>query len=238
MLKNKYWVPTMVGLCTLLSSNANAGFILDTFNDGDSLYSLSSVVGTTFDNASIDPNNIFGWTGANLLFDNNNEGSYHFSFTYLGSESNHQTNKFFELQSPILGGTLLSEKDAVGTTVDFAFNHQDYSAVPFGFVRCTRRYCSNIALNGFNDEGEPNFFFGFEGPNEQSLDFSTAYLFYNDGGAGVDADFDDFVLSMTVGQENAPFGGVPKGVVPEPSSLAVFGLGLFGVGLLRRRQKK
>ncbi|MGR5207190.1 MULTISPECIES: PEP-CTERM sorting domain-containing protein [Vibrio] len=225
-------------LFTLTSSNVYAGFILDKIKNGDSLSSLSSVVDTTFDNASVDSNNIYGWTGANLFFDDNNEGTYNFSFTYLGSESNYQTNKFFELQNPILGGTLLSEKDAVGTTVDFEFNHQEESAVPFGFSRCTGLHCSNIALNGFNDDGEPNFFFGFAGIDESSLDFSTAYLFYNDGGGNADADFDDFVLSMTVGQESAPFGVVPTGVVPEPSSLAVFGLGLFGVGLLRRRQAK
>lgn len=233
MLKSKTFL-SLIASCALFATNANAGLIVDKIQSGDALYSLSSVVESTFENNYVDPNKIFGWMGANLFFDDNNEGSYDLNFTYLGSESSiWSKNILFEF-----GGrwpsTILTEADSLNSTVTETFTHQDNEALPFGFSRCGIFHCSSTVWNGDNNYNEPSFFFGFSGEDEYNLDFSTAYLFYNDAGARSDADFDDFVVSLTVGEEATPFAVA----VPEPASFATLCLGLFGVGFLSYRRNK
>jgi hypothetical protein len=55
----------------------------------------------------------------------------------------------------------------------------------------------------------------------------AAWLFWDDSGAGPDDNHDDMLI-------RAVFSATP---VPEPGTLTLFGLGLLGIGLVRRRRK-
>jgi hypothetical protein len=64
---------------------------------------------------------------------------------------------------------------------------------------------------------------------------SVFYAFFDDGGAGPDADFDDMVVRITAfdlgrGGENNP--------TPIPAALPLFATGLGALGLLARRRKR
>ncbi len=227
MLK-KFLAVSILSSSALFATHTNAGLIIDKVVDGEAAYSLSSVISGSYSNREVtNIDNIMGWTGANVSFDTNNTGPYSLTFTYLG-ESSGNSNFLFEDESGY--SVVLNEDNAIGDTVTEIFNHTDEAYLPFGFS-CNDR-CGDGVLNGSNVIDEPNFFLGFD-----MTDLTTAYLFFNDGGARSDADFDDFVVSVTVeGQGINPFDLAVE--VPEPSSLAILGLGVFGTGLFRRRQNK
>jgi hypothetical protein len=58
---------------------------------------------------------------------------------------------------------------------------------------------------------------------------NTAWLFWDDSGAGPDDNHDDMIIRAVF---------TPATSVPEPGTLALFGLGLMGFGLTRMRRKK
>ncbi len=228
----KLLVVSILGSSALFATQTNAGLVIDKIADAVPYYSLTSVISGTYNNTQVtNTDTIFGWTGANVRFDSNDTGPYNLSFTYLGSESS-KYNYLFEYEFPLAENpVVLSESNSIGDNVTETFNHTDEEYLPFGFG-C---FLSCIgAFNGYNTDAEENFFLGFD-----MNDLSTAYLFFNDGGAGGDADFDDFVVAVKVEDQGTnPFGFEAPVVVPEPSSLAILGFGLFGAGLLRRRQSK
>ncbi len=232
MLK-RFLVVSILSSSALFSTHTNAGLVIDKIADAVAYSTLTSFITGSYNNTQVtNTDDILGWTGANVRFDSTNTGPYNLSFTYLGSESS-KYNFLFEYESPILffdDPVVLSKSDAIGHTVTETFSHTNEAYLPFGFG--CGFFCG--VRNGSNTDSEENFFLGFD-----VNDLTTAYLFFNDGGAGADADFDDFVVAVSVeGQDPNPFGFEVPVEVPEPSSLAILGVGLFGASLMRRRQSR
>jgi hypothetical protein len=98
-------------------------------------------------------------------------------------------------------------------------------ALPFGFD--VNNDAASV-LNGANPvDDAPNFFASCIGTSGRYCD--SVYLFLDDGGAGPDADYDDFLVRITV------TGAV---VVPEPGTLALLAFALFGVVIVLRRNRR
>ena len=60
-----------------------------------------------------------------------------------------------------------------------------------------------------------------------SIASDSAWLFWDDSGAGPDDNHDDMIVRAVF---------TPRAAVPEPTTLALFGLGLLGLGLSKRRK--
>ncbi len=96
-------------------------------------------------------------------------------------------------------------------------------ALDFGFCSLANAYTLvGCVSNGMNDLLSWN--------NSQSIAYSvsgnTAWLFWDDSGAGPDDNHDDMLIKAVF---------TPKGV-PEPGTLGLFGLGLLGVWAGSRRR--
>lgn len=142
------------------------------------------------------------------------------SFTYLGQESG-----YVDRLLTMAGATLLTEANAVGTTVSRAVT--SLGALDFKFEGNTGLYAINgaawstgtsIGLIGQNST-----------VNGTTFDF---VLGYNDSaGAAKLGDWDDFVIGVN-------FRATPVTSVPEPESYAMMLLGLGLIGVIVRRQSR
>ncbi|HKU15990.1 MAG TPA: PEP-CTERM sorting domain-containing protein [Steroidobacteraceae bacterium] len=97
--------------------------------------------------------------------------------------------------------------------LDFRFCAYDYTSALQGCVSNAQN--NNLGLYSYQSIA-------------MSIAGDTAWLFWDDSGAGPDDNHDDMLI-RAVFSTTRP--------VPEPGTLALFGLGLLGIGLARRRSK-
>jgi hypothetical protein len=188
------------GAATLGLTGGTAGLLPASFNPSGSAPGIGPGTAVTI----FDSINAAGG-GLSLI-----GGTSRLSFTFLGKEA-------AWLNFALSGATLFSNQAAIGTSV--TSGPVGPGLIDFAFLT-TRGTASALddalARNGGPISLKTRLAFYLE-------DNRTAYAFFDDGGAGPDADFDDMVVQIAA--------------VPLPASLLLLLTGIGGLGALRLRRR-
>lgn len=221
-MTTKYKASRWLALAALMgcAASANAGFIL--VDSGPA--STVSPISQYNDFKSILGSPAYGVTsytqGASLGL--NEVGSV--TYYYYGKEAGYR-NDFY-------AGALSHSSDYTPQTQNYFGNPLEIGTVQVGLGLLDFRFCSfNGGATSFgcvSNAGNDGLTFNAFQSIAMSIIDNSAWLFWDDSGAGPDDNHDDMIIRAVF---------TPATSVPEPGTLALFGVGLLGTMLGARRRR-